>query len=511
MNLAAPVTALARGAARHPRVTLAAAVLLALVAGAFALTLRATTATDTLVSRSSAAFQATQSYHRQFGDDAVVVLVQEPLSTLLLGKDIDPLVGLEGCLSGNVPAGGAPAGGARGPCAQIAAEHATHLVFGPGTFLNSAAHQITSQLTAQAQQAQSKAQRDAASAYQLALARGRSKAAATKLASSTQSIEQTAFVNNLLTVGRQYGLGPTTLPDVHNSGFVSKIVFDPTTHQPKARFSSLFPNSQDAIIQVRLNAGLPDSRRDRAIALIRRATQMPEWRLQAGGYVVTGVPVIVADLSGSITNSLELLLVGALLVMALVLALVFSGRPRLLPLLVALLATAYTFGLLAVSGASLTMASIGVLPVLIGLTVDYAIQFQSRVGEEAGGGAEPAVRRAARLGGPTIAIAGAATAGGFLILSLPVVGSPVPMVRDFGLLLVVGVVIGLLTAFTAGTAAIVLAERRRAPAPLPPLLPRLWGALAPSPRGAELLLKDNRAAPAVDARARASGSYASEH
>ena len=36
---------------------------------------------------------------------------------------------------------------------------------------------------------------------------------------------------------------------------------------------------------------------------------------------------------------------------------------------------------MALVGASLTMASIAVLPVLIGLAVDYAIQFQSRVDE----------------------------------------------------------------------------------------------------------------------------------
>ena len=75
------------------------------------------------------------------------------------------------------------------------------------------------------------------------------------------------------------------------------------------------------------------------------------------------------------------------------------------------------------------MASIAVLPVLIGLAVDYAIQFQARFDESAGR-REPEPRRrrhraAARVGGPTIATAGLATAAGFLVLLL----SPVPMVR----------------------------------------------------------------------------------
>ena len=103
------------------------------------------------------------------------------------------------------------------------------------------------------------------------------------------------------------------------------------------------------------------------------------------------------------------------------------------------------------------MASIAVLPILIGLGVDYAIQFQARFDEaEASGlaGAE-AARAAASSGGPTIATAGLATAAGFLALQL----SPTPMVRSFGLLLVVGVLIAFLLALTVGFAALSLRQR----------------------------------------------------
>ena len=58
---------------------------------------------------------------------------------------------------------------------------------------------------------------------------------------------------------------------------------------------------------------------------------------------------------------------------------------------------------------------------------------------------------------PTIATAALATGVGFLVLLL----SPVPMVRGFGVLLVVGIVIAFVLALTAGTAALAL---RRAPA-----------------------------------------------
>jgi len=195
---------------------------------------------------------------------------------------------------------------------------------------------------------------------------------------------------------------------------------------------------------------------------------MQEWKPANGAaYTVTGAPVVVADLTASISGSMWVLLVVALLVMALTLAVVFAGRPRLLALGIALAATALTFGVLALAGASLTMASIAVLPVLIGLAVDYAIQLQARIEEEAREGdlaIAPAARRAALLGAPAVAVAAAATAAGFAALAL----SPVPMVRGFGLLLVAGIAIAFACALFAGTAALVLAERATAPARLRP-------------------------------------------
>jgi uncharacterized protein len=111
------------------------------------------------------------------------------------------------------------------------------------------------------------------------------------------------------------------------------------------------------------------------------------------------------------------------------------------------------------------MASIAVLPVLIGLSVDYAIQFQARFVEAMRSGSSPpraAVEAAAR-GGPVIATAGLATAGGFAVLVL----SPIPMVRGFALLLVGGIAVAFVLALTVGLASLSLLSplaggRRRA-------------------------------------------------
>jgi uncharacterized protein len=91
-------------------------------------------------------------------------------------------------------------------------------------------------------------------------------------------------------------------------------------------------------------------------------------------------------------------------------------------------------------GGSLTMASIAALPILIGLAVDYAIQFQARYDETG------SVEEAASRSGPTIGAAFLATAAGFLALQL----SPVPMVRGFGWVLIVGIAVGFVLALTVG-------------------------------------------------------------
>jgi hypothetical protein len=177
------------------------------------------------------------------------------------------------------------------------------------------------------------------------------------------------------------------------------------------------------------------------------------------------VPVVVDAVTRALKDALLVLLGVALVVMALALLLVFRSTWRLLPLAIALAAAALTFGLFGLLGGSLTMASIAVLPILIGLAVDYAIQLQARYDEAIAIGASPgsdAARLAASGGGPAIATACLATGAGFLALQL----SPTPMVRGFGLLLVVGIAIAFALAFVVGFAALGL--RREAGAWGPP-------------------------------------------
>jgi hydrophobe/amphiphile efflux-3 (HAE3) family protein len=493
VNASRILAPIAGRAARRPRLIVGVAIVLGLLGAGFALRLRTTAATNTFVSSSSPEYRATQRFYSNFGEEPVEVLVNGDLQQLVLSSDIGRLVGLEGCLSGNVPTKALAAeGGLNGPCGQLARMKTVKVVLGPGTFVNEAANRIDEQLAAETKQAEAQAKQSEEVVTRAALGRGLSASEAQALGKQASKITSARFQESLVTLALEYGL--TSRPSLEDHDFVSTLVFDSTKRAgtPKQRFAYLFPSRDSALISVRMKAGLKESARTSTIALIRKAVAMPQWHLQHGeSYLVTGEPVIVSDLTHSITDSIELLLIAVLLVMAGMLGLIFTGRPRLLPLAVALLAAALTFGALSIAGASLTMASIAVLPVLVGLAVDYAIQFQSRVEEESerGGGDRAAiVVRAAAIGAPTIATAGAASAGATLVLVL----SPVPMVRGFGLLLVAGVIIAFLCALTAGAAALTLAGGSRAGA-RPALQPGalVGDRLSAAWRGARELLREN--------------------
>jgi uncharacterized protein len=456
-------------AGRRPLLTLAIAALLSF-GGALAavLGLQASTSTDTLIDKSSSSYDATNKYRDLFGGDPVVIMAKGDLRHTVETSDLGHLLQLEGCLSGNVPEKGLKT--LPPVCTTLANEKPVKVVYGPGTFVNTAAGEILDGLNARKNQKAKEAQQAAAAARELARKKGYPKAQQEKFAQQASSLVYAQFIQQSLQVALKYGF--SGLPSLDNVDFVDDLVFDHSkgTCTPKARFAYLFPNCKAALIQVRLKPGLSDSERTHAINLIEKATADPKFKPKYGAkYIVSGVPVVADALANDVQNATVVLLIAALVIMAITLALVFKTRMRLLPLALALAAAGLTFGLLTLLGGSLTMASVAALPILIGLAVDYAIQFQARF-EEASSSAEPRERAAmaAAAGGPTIATAGLATATGFLVLLL----SPIPMVRGFGVALIIGIVFAFLLALTAGFAALIQWHDRERPSDLPAPMPR---------------------------------------
>jgi hypothetical protein len=423
-----PFGAIAAWSVRHARAVLIVAGVIAVAAAVAATQVDTDAGLGTLVGKGDPTYEATQRVRAEFGEEPVVVLVKGSLPKLLLGKDLFKLLRLEGCLSGKVPKGAKPLPGA---CEELAELEPVSFLAGPATFLNEAVVQIDEQLE-----------------------------------HLSTHLPPAKFQEYLLDVATRYGI--TSVPTIDNEEFVATVVFDLAKARgtPKARLAYLFPNSHSAQIVIRLKPDLSESERRRAIGLIEDAVAEttprqaceengkaePCFVLQGGEYVVTGAPVVVDAIAKALKDALLLLFGVAVVVMAIVLLLAFRSRLRLLPLLLALASAAILFGLLDLVGGSLTMASVAVLPILIGLAVDYAIQFQARLDEVQATGATgaEAARTAANLSGPTIATACLATAAGFLVLLL----SPTPMVRGFGVLLFAGVLLAFVLVMTAGFAAL---------------------------------------------------------
>lgn len=447
-------------AVTHPAPTIVGVLSIVAIVGLIgALRLSPDTGTDKLVDNGSSAFEGTEEFRDRFGDDAIVVLVEGDLEQLVLTDDIQRLLSLEGCLAGNPQTDGrftAPV------CEEINELGATRVVFGPATFLNEAANRteeaIPQQLQAFQAQAQEAAQLAAAQVAEGGGSREQQLAAAEQAQQAVmgQAMQQVQEAN--------LSLAALTNPSLTNPQFVQPIVFDlgQPGVPPKSKFGYLFPSSDSALISIRLQPDITDEQRRSAIGLIERAVGEEEFELRSGGtYSVSGVPVVVQGLADELGGEIVLLFLAALVAMALVLITVFGPPLRLLPLAIAIGAAGFAFGLLSLVGGTLTMASVAVLPVVIGLAVDYAIQLQARFREAAEDGERPpaAAVIAAVRGGPVIGTAALATAVGFLSLTL----SPIPMVREFAVALVAGIFAALAISLTAGLAALSLVKTEPEP------------------------------------------------
>jgi predicted RND superfamily exporter protein len=449
-------------AVRWPWLVIAPIVVLTGV-GVFAATqLKTNAGTDTLVSKGSAEYKATQEFHQKFGDEPVVVLAKEDLRKLVLTKDLEPLFELEECFAGGTQLAASLPHRKKQPlppvCDQIAKLHPSRSVFGPGTFLYLSVAGIQQALQGQIGGASQAARAAGQQAAQAAAKRGASSAQQQQAGNAAAQQVLSQFQGQLIQVALRYGI--TSVPRLDDPNFVSRVVFDQSkpAGTPKERFGYLFPNKDAAQIIVRLRPDMTDAERHQAIGLFRQAVSNPRFKLSDGSYIVTGAPVVVDAGARELRNQTLLLLGVAGLVMALTLLLILPRPLRLLPLGVAVAAGSMTLGLVALFGGSLTVGAIAMLPVLVGLAVDYAIQFQARFNEARAEGAPPGrgVALAAAGGGPVIGAACIATIAGFAVFLL----SPSPLVRSFGLLLVIGIALAFVVALTGGLAALGLSAWR---------------------------------------------------
>ena len=223
----------------------------------------------------------------------------------------------------------------------------------------------------------------------------------------------------------------------------------------RASLQSSFPDPQTAVggVLIKGNASLEEqsAATDAALAVMEG--------IDFDGFevITTGSPVYLAEINDYLQGGMLTLGAAALLLMAVILLVMFRVRWRLLPLLSVLVGVVWAFALLGFVGVELSLVTISGLPILIGLGIDFAIQIHNRVEEEVVLDREvhPMAETLANLA-PALIVATIAGVVAFLALQI----SQVPMMRDFGVMLAIGIVVLVFTGIVLPTALLGIREYR---------------------------------------------------
>lgn len=197
-------------------------------------------------------------------------------------------------------------------------------------------------------------------------------------------------------------------------------------------FSDVILDDKNSLMVVKLQGNLDDSYKDQVAKDIRLA--IDEEGFETLSYVVSGKPVLDSSLRSEMKTNMMIMVTSAVVIMLIVLAIVFKVRWRMLSLGIILVSVIATLGLMGHISVPVTMVSMAVFPILIGLGIDYSIQFHNRYEEE------KSIQKTVGQIGKAVAIAVLATVLGFVSLY----ASPVPMIQDFGKMLTIGVIISFL-------------------------------------------------------------------
>ncbi|WP_339324893.1 hydrophobe/amphiphile efflux-3 (HAE3) family transporter [Paenibacillus sp. FSL W8-0194] len=224
---------------------------------------------------------------------------------------------------------------------------------------------------------------------------------------------------------------------VSNDKFVRYALLD-ENGLPQPTVAQLLPeDGNNMLFQIQLDSGL--TMQEMATATDEIEQIIADHKITETKTLFSGIPAISKTLEDYISKDIVTMLLTVIVLMIVVLVLVFPVRSRLLSLPIILVGMIWTFGLMGYMGMPLSIATMALLPILIGLGTDFALQFHNRYEEEAvkSGDVLKATKNTVSHMGPAVGIAVIIMAVGFLTLLF----SDMPMIKDFGLMLAIGVVI----------------------------------------------------------------------
>jgi uncharacterized protein len=246
---------------------------------------------------------------------------------------------------------------------------------------------------------------------------------------------------------------------LQNPAMVSFLLYeDDANSRTRSILRGAFPDTAHALLVARFPGNMTLDEAAAGIEVFEGV--VGDLELDGFDHLATGGPRLIRDINDYLRSGLVTLGLLSALVMAIVLFAVFRVRWRLLSMAIVVLGAVWGFGLMGFVGIPLTLLTISGLPILIGIGVDFSIQVHSRFEEELAvdGSTEAVVARVLRRLTPALGVAMLAAVTGFLSLQI----SDVPQIRQFGMMLALGIV----ALFAAGTLvplAILVLRQRRGP------------------------------------------------
>jgi len=398
------------------------------------------TGQDTIVPSGSQVFQDNLRYQGEFGGEPMLILFEGDVRQLFVPPNVNTLSGLED---------------------ELNASGMFDSVISPLTVARFAREQVALGQEAAATRLAADQEAAAAEARKAAADRGASPeeqeaAAETARAAALEAFmaEQAADAERFAQVGEQ---------SLSNPRFIDFLLFD-AQGSVRPDLTGVFPDPQHALMVVRLAGNMTfDEQSEVAADLVElvRSKNFPGFEV-----LPSGSPVLIKEINDNMRASMAHMAMLAIAIMVVVLFLVFRARWPILSLLMMLVGCIWAFGLMGYVGIPLTMVTISGLPILIGLGVEFAIQFHNRMEEETArhGGAAAGLTEALLRVGPAVGLAMLTSVVGFMVLHI----SRVPMIRDFGSMLTVGGVILFLTGLLFLNSLLYLRDRRPGEKPAPP-------------------------------------------
>lgn len=390
--------------------------------------LKAESGYDTMIKSSSTVYQDNMRYEEQFGDSAMVVMLSGSMENIFAESNWEVIKSFE---------------------QEFSEDERFLSIYSPNFVFNLAAQGAEKSLSELTLQRQALAEQAAAEAKALAISLGLDEAAQEAYAEGArQQVYQqfeSAFVQIEEVLDAAYN---DPLKIVNGDIFISDDI--------SAQLDVVIPDSTHAMLFVTTIGNLSDSE------MLQIANDV-ETYLRTSVFSMVDTTVVadskmIKAIGDGISNSIMLLFGISVVIMTALLYLLFRVRWRLISLVMVGFGVLWTFGLMGYAGIPLSMATMAVLPILVGLGIDYSIQFHNRYQEEIRSAQDTgkAVVSSVKHMLPVVGFALLATLIGFISLYI----SELPMIRDFGIILAVGVALSCIVALFMLNGIITVGDRK---------------------------------------------------